>query len=1291
MNKSTFFVLILLLLPQVFFSQMADKTEGCIPLTVVFSAPASATYFWDFGDGTSSDKAAPEHIFTKAGSYIIKLYKDDTASALLGSVNISVYPDLIVDISSDATTGCKPSTINFQALITKSSEVNVTGYLWTFGDGASATSSAPSYEYTELGVYDVSLEIRTNFSECDKTIIKNEYITIDEHEANFKVDKTSSCNIPETFLVTNLSEDLPGYTYEWQVGSAVYSGYDIGEIIIDEEGSHTIRLTMTAPGGCEDIKQRSVRLGQPVLDLVMEDTVCLELPIQLENNSTGRIHSWDFGADADPPTSSSRKPAVVYTTPGLKTVMYTSSLSNCSADTTFTILVSDNLAVFSLAYDSLCGDSLTITMAADNPVTGSYVWNNSMDTLGPVFHHVIPLPERDSFFVNERKDYVFSLEMISESGCKDSYSDTLSIQLPEAFFVPDSVIGLAPLTIGFRDESESSEPIIGWQWNFGDGTIVDEDQYVSHTFEEPGEYYVQSKVTTSSGCSDLSKGTVITVLGRIKDDDDDIDHEAYECEFGDSEYNYLDGSSALCVGQTLQYIAFADGSENVHVEADEGRLNHCWMNRTGAHTFLYPGTNPVELIYETKGFELGRDSIGVFRVEGARAEIGYEKFCEDSYTVDFYSNSLNEKSLKWWYKDKVINTDKAFSYAFPDVGVHEVILEAIPNEQVCNSHFDTAYIYVTAPLSEFMMDSLLCDNIAYQLDASSSTSSAESCSSHYHWEFEGQRPQSSQKDILEHTFLPGKQQVVLAVTDVNGCSDSSSYDIEVFGTEIDFPLDTSICLPHTTVFSKLTESDTTIISWEWSFGSAEADPSYTFTEADIRNDSLFVTLRTEDAIGCVDSLVKATRVYVPFSEIDIQNNGVCQGDVIKISADDFREEGRQLIYNWDFSSGGMSSSRQNEVTFAESGVQLISLVIQEAGTQCYDTLQANLEVLRRPQANFSTSVDGMATICYPHTVEFENTSVIDGETTYEWDFGNGSTSDLLNPAISYERGIFAATLTARSVWGCEDVKDISFELIGPQGDFSLDKDNICLGEEINLQLIDPVDVTSISWDLGDGLLVHELSSLSHAYAFKPPGEQTEIDLILRSGESGCEVIITKALNINEVIADFEVDEGYDHCKGLVGFANYSRGANNFVWDLGDGTQSQDQHPQHVYEQDERVMVTLIATDSNSQCQSVMTKEVEVTGENDFYDFANVFSPNGDGRNDLFRMVVPEKYEAVVTSTVFQIYDRWGQLVYDNEDPEGWDGTFRGSEMPADVYAYYLEVEIENCKTVSEKGSVTIVR
>ncbi len=88
---------------------------------------------------------------------------------------------------------------------------------------------------------------------------------------------------------------------------------------------------------------------------------------------------------------------------------------------------------------------------------------------------------------------------------------------------------------------------------------------------------------------------------------------------------------------------------------------------------------------------------------------------------------------------------------------------------------------------------------------------------------------------------------------------------------------------------------------------------------------------------------------------------------------------------------------------------------------------------------------------------------------------------------------------------------------------------------------------------------------------------------------------------------------------------------------------------------------------------------------------NVFTPNGDGINDVFRA---SQYRSV-RSLKFKIYDRWGVLITDSEDPMRlWDGKTRsGAQVPVGQYFYVMEIVPDNVAGVKivRTGSVTLLR
>ncbi len=84
---------------------------------------------------------------------------------------------------------------------------------------------------------------------------------------------------------------------------------------------------------------------------------------------------------------------------------------------------------------------------------------------------------------------------------------------------------------------------------------------------------------------------------------------------------------------------------------------------------------------------------------------------------------------------------------------------------------------------------------------------------------------------------------------------------------------------------------------------------------------------------------------------------------------------------------------------------------------------------------------------------------------------------------------------------------------------------------------------------------------------------------------------------------------------------------------------------------------------------------------------NVFSPNGDGKNDILFA-----YGNYIKKLDMRIFNQWGEQVITISDPKkGWDGTHRGKAQPVGVYVYVLQAELEDGRTVKLKGSITLLR
>ena len=84
---------------------------------------------------------------------------------------------------------------------------------------------------------------------------------------------------------------------------------------------------------------------------------------------------------------------------------------------------------------------------------------------------------------------------------------------------------------------------------------------------------------------------------------------------------------------------------------------------------------------------------------------------------------------------------------------------------------------------------------------------------------------------------------------------------------------------------------------------------------------------------------------------------------------------------------------------------------------------------------------------------------------------------------------------------------------------------------------------------------------------------------------------------------------------------------------------------------------------------------------------NVFSPNGDGSNDVLKVLANG-----VKYFDWSIFNRWGEKVFvSNNVNEGWDGKYQGKESSPGVYSYYLKIVFDDNSNRSTKGSVTLIK
>ena len=119
---------------------------------------------------------------------------------------------------------------------------------------------------------------------------------------------------------------------------------------------------------------------------------------------------------------------------------------------------------------------------------------------------------------------------------------------------------------------------------------------------------------------------------------------------------------------------------------------------------------------------------------------------------------------------------------------------------------------------------------------------------------------------------------------------------------------------------------------------------------------------------------------------------------------------------------------------------------------------------------------------------------------------------------------------------------------------------------------------------------------------------------------------------------------------------------------------------------------VVFTDVNG-CQLYARRRIRVLPTDGFY-LPNVFTPNGDGKNDYF--YIPENPRIPLILSL-DIYDRWGNHVFSKSQPlpgdhfSGWDGTFQGREMNPGVFVYKIKYRFKTGMIKEAYGNFVLIR
>ena len=310
--------------------------------------------------------------------------------------------------------------------------------------------------------------------------------------------------------------------------------------------------------------------------------------------------------------------------------------------------------------------------------------------------------------------------------------------------------------------------------------------------------------------------------------------------------------------------------------------------------------------------------------------------------------------------------------------------------------------------------------------------------------------------------------VRLEVTSANGCVSSMEQNITVYPEILsDFVVsDDTICSGESIMFSLLPGA----FRYYWDFGDGFQETgsnviSHTYYINETTPVTYNVTLRTESFFGCISETTLPVVVYpTPVPAF----TAVPASQVFPDATVTFTNNTNagNWTWQWDFDDGHTSADMSPVHTYAAPGDFNVSLTVSNG--ICTEDVVHTVRVLPAPPiADFDSIPSG----CQPWRISVNNTSLY--ATTYYWDFGDGHTSNAINPEYTYmQPGTYQVTLTVTGPGGHDSKSQIVHVYPSPRAYFDVSPTKVYVNDEqIRLFNLTEGGDTFI-WEFGDGDTSH---------------------------------------------------------------------------------------------------------------------------------------------------------------------------------------------------------------------------
>lgn len=412
------------------------------------------------------------------------------------------------------------------------------------------------------------------------------------------------------------------------------------------------------------------------------------------------------------------------------------------------------------------------------------------------------------------------------------------------------------------------------------------------------------------------------------------------------------------------------------------------------------------------------------------------------------------------------------------------------------------------------------------------------------------------------------------------------------------------------------------------------------------------------------------------------NLSTCFNDPVTFT-DTSTSFGSIVRWSWNFGDGTAFNGQNPPThTYPVPGNYEIKLAIEGNDGCVSDTFRYKLIVGSKPKAGFSFSPDP---VCDSQVVKFTDTSKVEFGTVTQWNWVIDSKPfSALDPGAIPIRTSSnkQVSLQVKTREGCISDAVSSLLTVVPKPELTLNFADVCKGDPVNFLATNTnaaVNVQQWNWNFGNGQTDQSGPNITRDYT---TAGQFPVE-VFATAANGCKsATLSGKVNIYETNAyagnDTIVADNQPVQLRATGGILYS-------WSPTTGLDNPNiANPVATLAADQ----TYIVTASTPQgCSSKDTINIKVFKGPAIY-VPSAFTPNGDGRNDRFRIIAIGMKEV----NYFRIYNRYGQMVFaTSQATQGWDGTFNGKPAPIGSYVWMARGIDYAGKVHEKRGTVTIVR